>query len=117
MTKKKVKKLITNLLIFMLAAVSLFSAYKVLAALGEYAKGREEYEGIREQMIILPDKQEEGEGAWVSDGYLRFDFNGLMRVNPDFKCWIDIPGTVISYPVVQGPDNWYYLRKTFLGQV
>ena len=114
MTKKKVKKYITNLLIFVLAAVSLFSAYKVLSALGEYAKGREEYEDIRQQMIILPDDQQAE--AWESDGYLRFDFNGLMRVNPDFKCWIDIPGTVISYPVVQGPDNWYYLRKTFAGQ-
>ena len=110
MKKKKVENLALNLLMLLLIGVAIFSGYKILFALGEYGKNKQEYNEIKEQMIIPQDKANE------SDGYLRFDYNGLMRVNQDFKCWIDIPGTVISYPVVQGPDNNYYLRRTFAGQ-
>ena len=115
MTRKKVVNLLLNLLVFLLAGVALFSGSKIIAALGEYGGNRQEYHDIREEMIIPKQQGKEGETA-EDDGYLRFDYNGLMRVNPDFKCWIEIPGTSISYPVVQGPDNNYYLRRTFSGQ-
>ncbi len=113
MTRKKVVNHVLNLLVFLLAGVALFSGYKIISALGEYGRSRQEYNEIREQMII---PKEQGAGDESADDYLRFDYNGLMRVNPNFKCWIEIPGTTISYPVVQGPDNNYYLRKTFSGQ-
>ena len=120
--KKKTTNIILNVLIFVLVGVALFSGYKLISTLNEYKKGRQEYDDIREQMIIEPTDQPQQEGnedpgpIWVDDGYLRFDYNGLLRVNPDFKCWIDIPGTIISYPVVQASDNNYYLRRTFTGQ-
>ncbi len=40
------------------------------------------------------------------------DFETLKRWNPDVTAWIWIPGTGIDYPVVQGPDNEYYLNRT-----
>jgi len=108
--KKKTYRILTDILVVLLVGVMIFSGYKLISSLNEYRKGRAEYDSIREEMLI-PDGAEE----YASDGYLRFDYNGLRRVNPDFKCWIDIPGTAISYPVVQGPDNDYYLRRTFSG--
>ncbi|MBR1797863.1 MAG: class B sortase [Clostridiales bacterium] len=39
------------------------------------------------------------------------DFASLQAINPDIYAWIEIPGTDISYPVVQHPTNdRYYLR-------
>ncbi|MCQ2353782.1 MAG: class B sortase [Clostridia bacterium] len=39
----------------------------------------------------------------------------LRQENPDTYGYIDIAGTKISYPVVQGTDNEYYLRHAFNG--
>lgn len=39
------------------------------------------------------------------------DFQALQRQNPDIYAWLDIPGTEISYPVVQNEDDTYYLKR------
>lgn len=41
------------------------------------------------------------------------DLAALREVNPDAAGWIYIPGTNISHPVMQGPDNDYYLKHTW----
>lgn len=43
-------------------------------------------------------------------------FAELARLNPDLKGWISIPGTPVSFPVVQGEDNSYYLNHDFYGE-
>ncbi|WP_419577299.1 class B sortase [Roseburia hominis] len=45
----------------------------------------------------------------------QFDHAGLSASNRDYRFWIDIPGTRISYPVVQSQDNTDYLKKNFDG--
>lgn len=46
----------------------------------------------------------------AEQGFLQVDFNKLEEINPDVIAWIEIPGLEISYPVVQGRDNDYYLH-------
>ena len=41
------------------------------------------------------------------------DLPALQQVNSDVIGWIAIPGTEISYPLVQGTDNDYYLTHTW----
>lgn len=41
------------------------------------------------------------------------DTNALQRVNSDVIGWISIPDTAISYPIVQGQDNAFYLKNTW----
>ncbi|WP_317412747.1 class B sortase, partial [Clostridium baratii] len=37
----------------------------------------------------------------------------LLKINEDYKMWIEIPNTNIDYPVVQGKDNDFYLNYDF----
>ena len=39
------------------------------------------------------------------------DFEALHKINPDIYAWLMIPGTDISYPIVQNDDDTYYLRR------
>ena len=56
--------------------------------------------------------------AWV-DPYAEvlaaMDFKALQQVNGDVLGWILIPGTPVSYPLVQGEDNDEYLDTTWRG--
>ena len=57
------------------------------------------------QVPVAADQPDEGEEV------LSVDFDALQALNPDIYAWIEIPGTDISYPVVQNPYNdSYYLR-------
>lgn len=44
------------------------------------------------------------------------DFDALHEVNPDIYAWIEIPGTEISYPILQREgDNSFYIRRNESG--
>lgn len=49
----------------------------------------------------------------MEDTLAEIDLQPLREVNPDTAGWIAIPGTEISYPLVQGSDNDYYLSHTW----
>jgi sortase B len=40
------------------------------------------------------------------------DFTGVKAANAEITAWLVIDGTGIDYPVVQAPDNSYYLTHT-----
>lgn len=44
---------------------------------------------------------------------LEVDFRGLKKENQDCVAWLYMGATGITYPVVQGEDNEYYLHHTF----
>lgn len=41
------------------------------------------------------------------------DHKKMLDKNSDYACWINIPDTDISYPVVMPEDNDFYVRRTF----
>lgn len=43
-------------------------------------------------------------------------WENLRSINPDVVAWITIPGADISYPVVQGSDDEFYLQHNFSGE-
>ena len=113
-------------LILLLAslAVFAFAAWKLFGIYTEYHKGTETYEELQDYVQESKEKDEPStsedgnneELEDVGDGYLQVYFAGLKKVNPDVIAWIQIPALDISYPVVQGKDNYYYLHHMFDGQ-
>lgn len=43
-------------------------------------------------------------------------FEELQAINPEVRGWIRIDGTQISYPIVQGEDNYKYVNKDAVGK-
>ena len=44
------------------------------------------------------------------------DLEALRAVNGDVAGWIEIPGTELSYPLMQGTDNQFYLDHNWKGE-
>lgn len=44
------------------------------------------------------------------------DMSLLSQLNGDFRGWLYIPLLEISYPIVQGADNDFYLTHSFMGE-
>lgn len=51
----------------------------------------------------------------IGDEQIVMNFVAFESINSDFTGWFVIPGTDISYPVVQGEDNSFYLNHVFDG--
>lgn len=43
-------------------------------------------------------------------------YENLLKINPQILGWIAIPGTQLSFPLLQGEDNDYYLHHDIYGR-
>ena len=87
--------------------LSLFTFY-TLAVSGN-AHDNNETKLKSPQRAALTYEQEEND-------VMNIDHAALLKKNPDYIGWLDIPGTAISYPMVQAADNKYYISRTFAGE-
>lgn len=111
--------------VFILALIVFLGALGYLGTVYfSYWKAQREYDRLAQEVVSAGrgDGQDTGKtngeaedenGAWAP---LEVDFNALYAVCPDVVLWLDIPGTGISYPVVQSEDNDYYLRRNLEGK-
>lgn len=114
----KVEKLLLLAGILLAIIVLFFCAWKLRGIYGEYQEGEKTYEDLA-SYVEDPKEDPEDPGqepVKTKEKYLQVDFEGLEKINPDVIAWIDIPGLSISYPVVQGIDNSYYLHHLFTGE-
>ena len=63
-----------------------------------------------------PETEKETEAETEAPYVSPIDFTPLLETNPDTIGWIRVPDTKIDYPIVQSPDNQYYLHKDFEGK-
>ena len=122
-----------KLLIAVLALALCVSVAMVIRQTLQYREGEAEY-AEAEELVELPDlsdlepapapetepepeeEPQEEQPVYVdpyADALAAMDFAALREVNSDVLGWILIPGTVISYPLLQGDDNSYYLNHTW----
>lgn len=97
-----------GLFLCLFLGIACFSGYQVLRILHEYRVGADAYFKL-EQFASLPPASEETEETPAELAWPEVDFTALAAVNPDVTAWLYGPDTGISYPVVQGTDNDYYL--------
>lgn len=120
----RIKQMIRKIIFVLALAVFLFSAGKLIQIGWNYYTADKEYQKLQE--YAKSEAKETGEGksglaaeaeeATEATGGLTIDFAGLQRKNPDCIGWLEIPGPDISYPIMQGADNDYYLTHTFSGE-
>lgn len=63
-------------------------------------------DGAGNQKARLPKKEN-------IDSSFGISWKALRKMNPEIVAWIEVPGADISYPVVQGTDDTYYLHHSF----
>lgn len=71
---------------------------------------------VQEQEIEEPISEEAALEIYLAQRQKQYNHEGLKAVNSDYCGWLDIPGTSISYPVVQSEDNVEYLTRSFEGK-
>jgi len=122
------KTRIRLLLIILFAVLFLFSAWQVFSIFQAYQESQTSYDALEQYVSVgnteVPEVNSEPKddtepieteplelpdiSAWP-----QVDFDELVKINSDIVGWIYIEGTDISYPVVQGTNNDYYLKHLF----
>lgn len=129
MKKKKISNIISNIVLVIAICVLIFAGYKLFGIFMEYKAGSDEYDALREyvaETTPAPEPEAEvspGEPAGEPEPAdtkpvppITVDFAQLQQINPDIVGWIYIEAIPkISYPVVRGEDNDYYLHHTVEG--
>jgi len=124
------RRKIRLLLIVLFSVLFLFSAWQVVGIQQNYRESQTTYDSLQ-QYVSFVNTDESGAEHEVpvtaepaaSDAleapdvsaWPQVDFGKLSEINPDIVGWICIEGTDISYPIVQGSDNDYYLYHLFDG--
>lgn len=112
--KKTKKRSLTLLLVLVLAV----SGGVLLWKAAERAMGARAYEeALQMAGTDRAAALQAADGAERADPYAaalaETDLGALREVNSEVLAWVDIPGTELSYPVLQTGDNQYYLNHTW----
>lgn len=122
-TKKTAKYYVIESLrtVIMIAALCIFtySSYELANIYLDYQDGDDAYENMEEQFFVPNimasddfEPQTDMHGNEITnenaEAEFKFDFDALLQVNSSAVGWIKQDNT-ISYPIIQGMDNVYYL--------
>lgn len=95
------------LIVLTVCCVRFYSAY------ARYQSAGREYQKAAQTVASDPVKDMAQKSASAAEKPFSFDYQKLAAQNGDAVGWVRLPDTQLSYPVVQGKDNAYYLDHTF----
>lgn len=81
----------------------------------KYRLAAEKYESIRREVQKTETSYAQDHSGTSIDEIINRG-SKVKEINPDYNCWIRIPGTSIDYPAVWGKDDKYYLDHGFNGE-
>lgn len=117
-SKRKKKLPVLRIVVIAAAgAVFLYAAYQMFLILSERLTAERGRDELADMAVTALDEasadggQSGGETDPRQTVPLSIDFDILQSENPDIIAWIYSEGTPINYPVVQGKDNQYYLKR------
>ncbi|MDE7299364.1 MAG: class B sortase [Lachnospiraceae bacterium] len=105
-SERKMEKLASGVLIPVEAEVSEEHRIADLIASGLYTE--------EEAIVKAAEEAAAAENITGADSDILYKYSVLYKRNSDMAGWIQIPGTVVNYPVMLTPDDEeYYLKKGF----
>lgn len=119
------RKLLCVILTLIFAFTAFFAGYQIIREYRERRISANVYTDLDKyvktpEVTFETDENEsdssESEETQIPNNIPEIDFDALFAINPDCVGWIYIPDTEISYPIVQGSDNSYYLKHLFDGK-
>lgn len=116
MKQQPLLRVLTGLFALTLAV----SGWQIARRLLDYRAGARVYaEAAAAAGLAAPGAPQAGQAGPEEDplaALAGLDLAALRRQSPNAAGWILVPGTGISYPVVQGEDNLYYLSHAWNGE-
>lgn len=128
-----------KVIIVIASLVALTAAFMIFKTARDYKAASDEYDSLRQYASeevsttdtaekvsdIKPIELEEAEERKELKSNenredfpeMEVDFKALREKNPDTVGWLYVGSCGISYPIVQGEDNDYYMNHTFEGTV
>ncbi|EET58397.1 sortase, SrtB family [Marvinbryantia formatexigens DSM 14469] len=136
--KRGIGNFISTLVIIIALGVFCYAGYQLVTIYFAYKAGTDEYSELEgyvnsdretesfdgENMVENETMAEDGEtetDATAGTKKLQemenpIDFDSLLAINGDIIGWLEMEALDITYPIVQGEDNEYYLHRTFRNQ-
>lgn len=116
------RKIVTVILVCVLATVACVSGFKIFQIMSEYHSGETSYEDLKKYVFTPPtdnesEKSDSSDQAATIPEQSIIDFDGLSAINSDIVGWIQLDGSRIDYPIAQCDDNDYYLKHLFNKEV
>ena len=108
-TKKEKIKLVAGCVCIIVACAFLF-VFAISTM--DHVKGKKEYDKVRDMAVTEDGGEEEESKKEKEKKMLVVDWDALYAENSNYAGWLEMePG--ISYPVVKGTDNSFYLNRGF----
>lgn len=110
MAKKKKKltrfaRILLDIILVLSLGTAAYSGYRLWKETERYRAAEKNYDDIRDTVVVKPVQTDDD-----TEQKRQFDWDAMKAINSNIFAWIELEGSSIDYPIIQGSDNEYYLK-------